>query len=198
MICELFDNIFDPLYIHETHSAIMDIPVSPNNVANRYTKPYGFEGSHRLYGKTIFERKDINRVDVLDLEHSRLFFDMYDMIEDLIGVRFYLSQISLNVQHTGCDGTPHIDCNIDDEDEYTILVMTNSSWEKSWGGEFQIMNDKNLTEVVEEHDYVPGRVVILPSNRHHRGLGPKEKYKYRTSVVFRVTPNFSKHVPEMP
>lgn len=194
MICELFDNVFDPLYIHETHSAIMNIPVSPNNIANRITKPYGFHGSHRLLGRTIFERKDINRVSILDSEYSDLFFDMYDMIEDTLGVRFYLSSISLNVQHTGCDGTPHIDCGIDDEDEYTILVMTNSTWEKSWGGEFQIMGS-NLTEVVEEYDYVPGRIVILPSNRHHRGLGPKKEYEYRTSVVFRVTPNFSKHLP---
>jgi hypothetical protein len=196
MICELFDNIFDPLYIHETYSSILDIPVSPNNVANRTTRPYGTQGSHRLFGKTIFDRKDINRVEILDSAYSQLFFDMYEYIEDAIGIKFYLSSISLNVQHTNCDGTPHIDSDKNDDDEYTILVMTNAKWEKEWGGEFQILNEENLNEVVEEYDYIPGRVILLPSNRHHRGLGPKGTYQYRTSVVFRVTPNFYKYIPQ--
>ena len=41
-------------------------------------------------------------------------------------------------------------------------------------------------EVVEEHEYVPGRLLIIPSNHEHIGLGTKKEYVYRYTVVYRI------------
>ena len=154
MICQVIDGIFDQLYIHQVDSLIRDIPLSTNNIANRKTWPYGNEGSHRLLGQILFDRSSINNIKTLKPE-TETFFKMFEVIEDKLKAYFYLSQISLNVQHSGCDGTTH--CDSPDSYDHTILLMTNSIWEKEWGGQFQLIeNDK----VIEEHEYVPGRVIL--------------------------------------
>ena len=43
--------------------------------------------------------------------------------------------------------------------------------------------------VVEEHEYVPGRVLIFPGSVPHRGLAPKVPSVFRYTTVFRVIPN---------
>jgi hypothetical protein len=199
MICDVFDNIFDSLYLHETFAKISQMPVNFTNVANRKTRPYGYVGSHVLLGYSVFSRIGLNNITTCDEQHFSMFYEMYEMIESYLNHNFYLSAITTNVQPMGCDGTTHMDAEEDENDEYTILVMTNPEWKKEWGGQFQLI-DKSTTlgkdgHVVEEHEYVPGRVILIPSSHPHRGLGPKEKYIYRTSVVFRVTPNFGKHIP---
>ena len=92
-----------------------------------------------------------------------------------------MHRIDLNLQFYGMDGSPHID-----ECQYTIMLMNNSQWNSEWGGQFQILSDDKQT-VVEEYDYVPGRVLMFPSNVYHRGLAPLVKDVYRYSTVFRVT-----------
>lgn len=191
MICDVFDNVFDSLYLHETFVKISMMPVNFTNVANRKTKPYGYTGSHTLLGSTVFSRSSINCIDDIDMEYYPMFYNMFELITEHLDVNFYLSAITTNIQPTGCDGTTHTDS--DENDEYTILVMTNPEWKQEWGGQFQLIGESD--SVIEEHEYVPGRVILLPSACPHRGLGPKEKYIYRSSVVFRVTPNFEKHLP---
>ena len=44
------------------------------------------------------------------------------------------------------------------------------------------------TSEVKDYEYVSGRIVILPSNIPHRGLGPTEPNQIRTSIVYRVRP----------
>lgn len=182
MICQVIDGLFDQLYIHQVDALIRDIPLSTNNIANRKTWPFGNEGSHRLLGQILFDRSSMNNIKILKPE-CETFFKMFEVIENNLKAYFYLSQISLNVQHSGCDGTTH--CDSPDPFDHTILLMTNSVWEKEWGGQFQLIENN---EVIEEHEYVPGRVIVLPSKHPHRGLGPSQPYVYRSSVVFRVTP----------
>lgn len=184
MICQVIDGLFDELYIHQLDSMIREIPVYTNNIANRSTWPFGNEGSHRLYGNMLFHRKSLNNITILH-ESTNTFFEVFEMLEQKLNTHFYLSQISLNIQHTGCDGTTH--CDSDDNTHYTIMLMTNSIWKPEWGGQFQLTSDDGEI-VIEEHEYKPGRVIIIPSTHPHRGLGPKEKYVYRSTVVFRVTP----------
>lgn len=183
MICNVLDNFFDSLYLHQLYSDIENIPVKADNIANRSTFPYGHKGSHKLFGTTLFDRVDMNRVRVL---HSNVgpFFDIFDRVQRQLQIRFFLHSIHLNIQHSGCNGTTHMDS--DWNDDYTILMMTNPEWNKEWGGQFQLTSlDGN--EVIEEYDYVPGRIVILPSKHPHRGLGSTSPYIYRSSVVWRVT-----------
>lgn len=184
MICKILDNLFDEIYVHQVDALVRDIPVCSNNVANRSTWPFGQTGTHRLLGQVLFNRKSLNTITVLH-ESSKTFFEIFEMIEQKLNTKFYLSQISLNVQHTGCDGTTHRDSS--SENDYTIMLMTTSTWKPEWGGQFQLTSPDGET-VIEEHEYKPGRIVIIPSSHPHRGLGPKEQYVYRSTVVFRVTP----------
>lgn len=181
MLCNVIDGFFDNEYLYEIYNLICETPVTITNIANRKTFPYGYEGTHRLMGTTIFARSNFNRVDVLH-PSSKIFFDIFEGISERIKNELYLEGIYTNVQHTGCNGTTHIDGSNDDE--YTIIVLTNPVWDESWSGEFQVMKD--FETVIETHKYVPGRIIILPGNQPHRALGPKKEYVYRTSIAYRV------------
>ena len=183
MICKVFDNLFDGMYLHQIEQHVSEIPLYANNVANRTTWPYGTKGSHKLFGDILFQRESLNSIKKYS-KYAEPFFEILEHIEEELKTNFFLHAISLNVQHEGCDGTTHRDSA--NSNDFTILMMTNAEWNSSWGGQFQLTTmDGN---VVEEHEYVPGRVIVLPSEHPHRGLGPTEAYVYRSSVVWRVTP----------
>jgi len=184
MICRVFDGLFDPMYIHQIDALVKQIPTSLNNVANRKTWPYQTQGTHRLMGRTLFDRKGLNNITRVH-EECGTFIEIFEMLEERLNTNFYLSQISLNVQHCGCDGTTHTDS--PDSNDITLLMMTNADWKSEWGGQFQLTTPDGM-EVIEEHEYVPGRIIVVPSNHPHRGLGPVQPYVYRTSIVWRVTP----------
>ena len=40
-----------------------------------------------------------------------------------------------------------------------------------WGGQFQMLEyHDNDAPVIEEYEYIPGRIIIIPSQHPHRGL----------------------------
>ena len=43
----ILDDKFDDLYLHQFYQRVSDIPVCQDNVANRYTYPYGKKGTHK-------------------------------------------------------------------------------------------------------------------------------------------------------
>ena len=184
MICKVIDGLFDTIYLHQIAGHISEIPLSYNNMANRKTWPYGLEGTHRLLGRKLFNRESLNSVTEYS-DQAEPFFKILTKIEDELKAYFFLHQISLNVQHTNCHGTTHSDS--PDPNDITLLMMTNAEWKQEWGGQFQLTSSDG-EEVIEEHEYVPGRVLVVPSQHPHRGLGPTEQYIYRTSIVWRVTP----------
>ena len=196
MICDVYDNVFDARFLHEFFDEVI-CPMGYNitNVANRRTQPYGNTGSHRLLGKMIFNRVNVNDIRDIDIENFRECMRIYEMIERVIGQSLYLLDISVNLQPYGIDGTCHADSEHDDE--FTILVMTNPEWKKEWGpASFQLLERyDNNARVIEEHEYVPGRVLVIPSVHPHRGIAPTHPYVYRSSIVFRVTPNFDRYLP---
>jgi len=186
MICHVIDDWLDKRFVYD-----LDHTINYNlncfectNIANRKTWPYGYEGAHRLMGCAIFQRKNLNRITILN-KQAPIFFDIFERIENILNSRYLLNAIFINLQHSGCNGTSHIDGM---ENEQTIMVMSNSEWDNKWGGQFQMLN--NDGSVIEEHDYVPGRLIIFPSHIPHRGLGPSKEYPYiyRHTVVFRVQP----------
>ena len=197
-LCDVFDDRFDSLFLHEFYeNTVSRIPYNFTNIANRKTLPYGYTGSHRLIGCNIFHRHGINDISDINWEYYPAFQDLYQSVEDIVDERFFLSSISVNLQPYGIDGTCHADAEAGEDDEFTILVMTNPIWKKEWGpASFQLLEKyDNNARVIEEYEYVPGRILIIPSPHPHRGLAPIQPYVYRTSVVFRVTPNFDKHIP---
>ena len=135
MICEVYDDIFDARYLHEFFDECYSrTGYNITNIANRKTQPYGNSGSHRLLGKQIFHRGNVNDIQDIDLDGYMKCMTMYNMIENIIGENFILQNISVNIQPYGIDGTCHCDSNYDDE--FTILVMTNPEWKKEWGPSF--------------------------------------------------------------
>ena len=187
MICEVYDNVFSRDFLVELDNTIKNIPMETANISGAHrTSDRGIVGNHRLFGLCLFERKGINRITSLH-EKSSIFFDVLDGIETRLGKKYYVQGIHLNLQHSGCDGTAHVDG--ESPYEKTIMLMSTCYWDSDWGGQFQLTNEDG-TNIIEEHEYVPGRVLVIPSSHPHRGLGPKVEYPYvyRTTVVFRIKP----------
>lgn len=182
MICKVIDDLFDKFYLYEIENHINSIPLHTTNIANRSTWPYGLKGTHRLFGSVLYDRTELNDINYFS-DNSKPFLNILNQLEKTTDKKFFLKNISLNVQHSGCDGTMHIDS--ENENEITILMMSNSEWDSNWGGQFQILSSDGK-EIIEEYEYIPGRILLIPSNVPHRGLGPIEKYTYRTTVVWRV------------
>ena len=173
MISHIIDDLFDKDFVSDLESILIhEVPVTANNVAN----------SHRLFGTNILARSSMNRVDYLHSKSSK-FFDAFDIIEDQFSSPIYLKRIDVNLQFYGMDGSTHIDAQ---DNELTVMLMNNSEWKPEWGGQFQLVDGEN---VVEEHEYVPGRVLIFPGNHPHRGLAPKVPSIFRYTTVFRIIPN---------
>ena len=182
MIAHVIDDLFDLSFITDLEDVLLDdVPVSSNNVANSFSHPYGRKGTHRLFGTEIFVREGLNRVRYLHPKAEK-FFDAFEIIENTFNCDIYLKRIDVNLQYYGMDGSTHIDAQ---DDELTVMFMNNSEWKPEWGGQFQLIDGE---DVVEEHQYVPGRVLIFPGKHPHRGLAPTIKYTYRYTTVFRIIP----------
>ena len=181
MIAHVIDDLFDLHYITSLEETILSsVPVYTTNIANSTSHPKGRKGgTHRLCGIDIYSRSSPNRVDSLHPKASE-FFDVFEIIEQEFTCPILLHRIDLNLQFYGMDGSSHLDSH-----EYTIMLMNNSEWRPEWGGQFQLLDDQG--NVIEEHSYVPGRVIMFPSNIPHRGLAPLVKSVFRYSTVFRVT-----------
>jgi hypothetical protein len=178
---KIYDNIFDKEYLYFIDRYVHSMKFSATNIANRKTVPYGNSGSHKLFGTSFFHRESINDILVFDQKNFPTFYEMFNLIQNQLNKSFILWTCKLNLQHSGCNGTFHTDFSPnEDRGKYSLMVFTNSEWEKEWGGEFEINNEKI--------DYVPGRVVLFDGSIPHRGLGPSLNYPYvyRTSLVYIV------------
>ena len=182
MLAQVFDNLFDVEFMVKVERILQNLPVTATNIANGTAYPSGESGSHCLMGENIFERTSLNTVVNL-MDDSEIFFEMFDRIEEYLDEKYFLDRIDFNLQHSFCDGTSHVDGD-EDGGEITIMYLPNVKWEKEWGGQFQILDKEQ--NVIEEHEYVPGRVFVFPGEIPHRGLGPRHPYVYRYSIVWRV------------
>ena len=176
MISHIIDDLFDKDFINHLYQLMIhEVPVTANNVAN----------SHRLFGTNIFARSGINRVDYLHNKAEK-FFDAFDIIEDQFSTPIYLKRIDINLQFINMNGSTHTDAV---DDELTVMLMNNSEWKPEWGVKFQLMDWRD--NVIEEHDYVPGRVIIFPGKHPHRGLAPIVPNTPRYTTVYRIIPQES-------
>lgn len=187
MLCDVYDNLFSKDFMVNLDNKIKNIPVETANISGaKHTIDRGVVGNHRLFGLCVFSREGLNRITKLH-DDSKIFFDALENIENKLNKKYYVEGIHLNLQHSGCNGSTHVDS--ESPHEKTVMLMSNCYWESDWGGQFQLTNAEG-TDIVEEYEYVPGRVLVIPSNHPHRGLGPKVEYPYvyRTTIVFRTKP----------
>jgi hypothetical protein len=196
-LCKVIDNAFDQKYLWDFYqNHVFNLGYKFKNIANQKTVPYGNVGSHKLMGNIIFSRSGINEIKIFDPKHTPAYFSLFSMLEGIIKQKFYLSEIHVNLQPYGVDGSCHSDAPEGSDDEYIIMVFPSMDWKPEWGGQFQMLEYyDNDAPVIEEYEYIPGRIVIIPAQHPHRGLSPLYKYAYRTSIAYRVTPNFEKHLP---
>ena len=109
-LCKVIDDAFDQKYLWEFfQNHIFDLGYKFTNIANRKTVPYGNIGSHRLLGETIFSRSGINEITRFNSKHFPDYYSQFRMLESIIKQQYYLSQISVNLQPYGVDGTCHSD-----------------------------------------------------------------------------------------
>ena len=66
------------------------------------------------------------------------------------------------------------------------MVFPNPEWKPEWEGKFQVFSE-DKKELLEEHEYVPGRIILFPSHLPHRALAPVGDYLYRYSIVFGIS-----------
>ena len=195
-ICKIYDDVFDAEYLYEIFAILQDkLQYRSDNTANRNTWPYGKTGTHKLFGSKIFFRQSVNKIIYVNNEYIDKFYDLFSFIctlENLNPDVQYLERVDVNLQHSGCDGTLHIDANPHDTTTKTFMIMANPVWKKEWGGAFEIFN-QDRKEILERHEYVPGRVIVFPAHLPHRGLGAELNfpYAYRYSIVFGVRNLFS-------
>jgi len=197
MIGTVIDDRFDQKYLYDLFSVVEELKYRATNVANRRTWPFGYKGTHRLMGATVFNRLSINRILQLHPSASH-FFDLFEQIENILGEQYFLSTIDVNLQHSGNHGSIHIDTNTGGcSYTHTIMFYPNPEWKKKWGGEFEIYSEDGK-KVVEEYDYIPGRIILFESSHPHRGLGPKIEYGdvYRYSIAFRGSPILTQKLPK--
>lgn len=185
---EIYDNIFDHEQMVFLENYMLSCKTTCTNTSDGgllREESGKLKNKHLFFGACLFSREDINRVTTYHPEADVL-FDVFDSIQNNIKKKYYLKEISINLQHAGCNGSTHTDGPTDRHK--TIMLMSNCYWEKEWGGQFQLVDfDDNI---IEEYEYVPGRVIIFPGNHPHRGLGAKIEfsYVYRTTLVFRTEP----------
>ena len=85
MICEVYDDKFDALYLHDFYeNVIAKLPYNFTNIANRHTAPYGYSGSHRLIGCNVFNREGLNKITSIEPAHYPDFYQMYEILENKI------------------------------------------------------------------------------------------------------------------
>lgn len=176
---KVYDNVFDDKFIFELNEICDKLPNFPHNVANPSTYPYGKVGSHNILGGVLF-RKITNYVyeSVCPLP---LMYALDHFAQNVLREDIELREIYSNLQVKGMDGTAHVDTGGGSK---TIILFTTFKWDKSWGGEFQTLD--NNGNVIDNIEYVPGRIIYLDADILHRGLGPIVPGVYRHSIAYRI------------
>jgi len=155
----IFDNIFDPTWIHDTTNLLKHkVAWNPNNIANRSSYPNGEIGSHLMLGCVLFNRLDDDMIEyTLPLEDTRRFIGAWYAIMRRAERNGLLVNIGGNLQFKGMDGTKHID-----GWPWNYVLMLGMDNKDLKGGEFI---NETTGEVVE---YKSGRVIEIDKGEEHR------------------------------
>jgi len=186
----VFDDIFDRRYLVELAHKLSKEPWYPNNIANRYTWPYGDKGAHKLLGSIYFDRKDLDIIEYSsNLSLSYELIDIYYKIIERAHRKLMLKEIKTNLQFMGMDGANHCDSTLENEVGY-ILMLSDEDIEPDEGGQFI---NETLNETVE---FKQGRVIEFNPFDEHRGLAFNTPHKCRFSIKFLGTQNLNLEIRE--
>tara|TARA_B100000470_G_scaffold136970_1_gene106143 strand:+ start:1124 stop:1669 length:546 start_codon:yes stop_codon:yes gene_type:complete len=171
------DDILDKRFSDEIYFDLLNGPWYANNMANRYTYPYGEKGSHLLLGTTIYRPLSEYFSDTnLERKISVKFINIFNHLCFKLNKKLSLKSIDANLQFYGQDGTFHADG--DQEDEVFILLLCNEIFDNDIGGEF--INQTVGKTVKFRH----GRIMNFEATDIHRGLSFNKPHIPRISVKF--------------
>jgi len=188
---KIFDDWLDDIFIHEIdHFTDDNIKWSLSNIANNYSFPYGYKGSHKFWGSLLYQNIKDNPSLSLNKCPS-LIWNLYNFINNKFLKNHYkLVLTTLNGQGMGQDGSSHVDFNKSEptQNPYTFMVFINKSWKLKWGGDFQFLDslDNTNCKVLKTISYKPGRMVFFKGDIPHRALSPTVPYIIRKSLVFKL------------
>ena len=188
MDIKVIDGLFTDKFLLELYTTVnSDISWEYANIANRKQYPLDCvlnEGSHRFFGSRIYDLND--RIDVYNKVPKQIFETFYVIMNNLNLKNTILRSIDMNLQVYGQDGTSHKDQFYTDmhNKDITILFYPHYKWQKTLGGQLQIMDGDS---VYEEYFPIPGRVICFDSSVPHRALAPKVKNVGRFSIAYRLS-----------
>ncbi len=156
---KIYDNFYDSKFIMDAASYLAQANIwSADNVANRYSHPYGHRGTHIILGHRIFTKANNHYTQ------DKILFDIgieiFKGIEKLKESQLNLLEITANLQFKGMNGTFHKDGS-DDQTAY-ILMLTNEFLGDDVGGKF--INDTEKKEI----DFKNGRLIEFNANDLHK------------------------------
>ena len=189
----IHDNIFDKLFLLETSTWLMeDCSYRPNNVANRRSTPFGFEGRHRLMGCDIYKNYEGIAEKYWEYMHKDhfswcregdkprerfdIFWGMYGSIQTCARQKCLLQGIDINLQFKGMDGTYHQDGNLNQT--VFIMMFAYHDIEEDMGGEFF------HESTGEKIPFKQGRVIEMTASDSHRADAFNVYHIPRFSIKF--------------
>ena len=173
----VWDNLIDDDFLLRKDRESNFYSWSLTNIANNNSFPNSQKGSHLIWGSILNKGNDLEK-DYKDL--------LQFCVNKLIKKNFKVTEVSMNGQSYGQDGTCHTDVYGGGE-EKSLMIFLNNRWQKEWGGEFQILENKsNDSKVLYNIEYVPGRIVYFDASLPHRGLAPKVTNVFRKSLIYRL------------
>ena len=188
---QIYDDIFDKLFLLEISTWLMTgCAYKTTNVANRTSMPYGFEGSHRLLGCTIYNNYEGSTEKYWEYMHKEHYSwseesnprerlhlqNMYKEIQNHSKNKCLLQGIDINLQFKGMDGTFHQDGN--ENQTVYIMMFAYHDIEEDMGGEFY--HEPSKAKI----PFKQGRVIEMTASDSHRADAFNVPHIPRFSIKF--------------
>ena len=179
----IHDDIFDRKFLLEMSLWLLDeCDWQAGNVANRWSHPYGIEGTHRLMGNSLYDNPEgkeakfweyVYKGDIGPLEHL---WKMYSAIQTKAKNKCMVQGIQGNLQFMNMDGKFHLD----GEDNQTVFIMMLAyhDIDENMGGEFYHESSG------EKISFKQGRVMEMTASDSHRADAFNVPYIPRFSIKF--------------
>jgi len=157
-----------------------------DNVANRRSRPYGIEGSHRLLGSMFYVNNELTAAEyyrAINDNSNKLseFLNMYEILQNSIQSdvqQCLLQSIHANLQFYGMNGTFHLDGQVDQT--VFIIMLAYHEITSDMGGEFY--HEHNGT--AEKVPFKQGRIIEMTASDTHRADAFNVPYIPRFSLKF--------------
>jgi len=194
MTMRIYDDIFDKLFLLELSTWLMNnCTYKTNNVSNRTSVPYGFEGSHRLMGCNIYNNNEGGAEIYWEHMHKEhyswsgsqekprekldSFWGMYRDIQKYSKNKCLLQGVDINLQFKGMDGTFHKD-GADNQTAFIMMLAYHDIELENKGGEF--FHEPSGEKV----PFKQGRCIEMIASDSHRANAFNVSHIPRFSIKF--------------